>query len=386
MRVCHVCSAHDDDDSRVFHRACVSLARAGHDVHLIAASGRGEPYRRQGVEVHPIPPARTRRERFSRRSFVARLAASLEPDLFHVHEPELLGAVVKRAGSRPVVWDVHESYLDVLMAREWIPRFLRPAIRRAWDLRERSLLRRCSGVVAATEPIARRYYSLHSRVVVVANYPSRPPEASPRRLAGDGRTCVFAGSLGPDRGLREVIEALALLRRRDLAVRLALAGPPVSAEFLRELLDLARRLEVGDLVTYHGVLSKDEVAAFHARAAVGVVTYLPTGNSIAGLPTKLLECMSLGLPVVFSDFPVYREVAGTTGAGIAVDPRDPGQIADAIAWLIANPEAARAMGDRGFQAVRERFNWEAEWPKLLELYREVLPSPDPLPMTSPLRV
>ncbi len=373
MKVCHVCSAHDDDDNRVFHRTCVSLASAGYEVHLIAASSRRQPYVRGGVNLHPLPAAASRLERFARRSRIAGLAASLRPDLYHVHEPELLGPVLSRAGSRPVLWDVHESYLDVLMAREWIPRLLRPLGRRAWDLRERSLLRRCAGVIAATEPIASRYRELHPRVCVVANYPPRPNGEQSVRETADDRTCVFAGSLSPDRGLYEVIDALSLLRRRGTAVRLALAGQPVSKAFLQSLLDHAQRQAVGDLVHYYGLLSKEEVAKLHSRATVGLATYLPTGNSMAGLPTKLLECMSLGLPVVFSDFPVYREVAGDTGAGIAVNPRDSVQVADAIERIVKAPAAAKAMGDRGFRAVRERFNWEAEWPKLLGMYRLVLP-------------
>jgi glycosyltransferase involved in cell wall biosynthesis len=369
MRICHVCSAHDEDDARVFHRACVSLAGAGHEVHLIAASSVSEPHVRNGVRVHPLPMARSRRERILRRSRVADLAARLQPDLFHVHEPELLGPVVKRSGSRPVIWDAHESYLDVLMAREWIPAWARPLARVAWDRRERSLLRRCAGVIAATGPIAARYRRLHANVQVVANYPRRPTVAWIAPTHANGPTCGFAGSLSPDRGLDRVVSAIALLRRRGLEVRLALAGRPTSSAFLPGLMEQARRESVEDLVTYHGVLSKDEVVRFYGRSTIGVVTYLPTGNSIAGLPTKLLECMSVGLPVVFSGFPVYREVAGETGAGIAVDPESAVEIADAVERLSRDPSAAAAMGERGFHAVQERFNWEAEWPKLLEVYQ-----------------
>jgi len=303
---------------------------------------------------------------------VAELAASLAPDLFHVHEPELLGPVLKRAGSRPVIWDVHESYLDVAMAREWIPRWLRPLAREAWDRRERELLTRCAGVAVATGPIAERYRRLHRNVQVVANYPRRPPATRPIRQPANGTTCAFAGSLSPDRGLRQVISAIGVLRRRGHVVHLALAGRPATADFLPSLMEHAKREAVEDLVSYHGVLSKDDVVQFYGKATIGVVTYLPTGNSMAGLPNKLLECMSAALPVVFSGFPVYREVAGESGAGIAVDPENDVQIADAFERLIRDPASAREMGDRGFEAVQQRFNWEAEWPKLLEIYRVAL--------------
>jgi hypothetical protein len=102
-RICHVCSAHPVDDGRVFHRACVSLAEAGFDTHLIATSPGEAPYELKGVTVHPLPKAASQRERFRRRKQVAKTAADLRPDLYHVHEPELVGAVLARAGKTPVV-------------------------------------------------------------------------------------------------------------------------------------------------------------------------------------------------------------------------------------------------------------------------------------------
>ena len=80
--------------------------------------------------------------------------------------------------------------------------------------------------------------------------------------------------------------------------------------------------------------------------------------------------------MVCSDFPKYREVAEKTGAGIMVDPTKPEQIADAIESLVRNPALARQMGEAGKRAVRERFNWNVERVKLLQLYHEILSPPD----------
>jgi hypothetical protein len=129
MKVCHVCNAHSVDDGRVFHRACVSSADAGYEVHLFAAGDGTEAYCHRGVTIHPLPKCHSRTERLVRRSRVAQMAADLEPDLFHVHEPELLGSVIRFAKSRPVIYDVHESYLDVLKERDWIPKWLKPFAR-----------------------------------------------------------------------------------------------------------------------------------------------------------------------------------------------------------------------------------------------------------------
>jgi glycosyltransferase involved in cell wall biosynthesis len=372
MRVCHVCNGHSVDDGRVFHRACVSLVEAGYEVHLFAVGKGTEAYCHRGVMIHPLPISQSRSERLMRRSCVAQMAADLKPDLFHVHEPELLGSVTRYAGSRPVVYDVHESYLDVLKERDWIPKWLRPIVGSAWERWERQLVRRCAGVVVVTERIAQRYNRFHEKVRVVSNYPDVSGIEDLPPVTRDGITCVFAGVLMPDRGLSQVLAALAILKGRGLAVPLALAGPALSEEYLFSLLGEADRLGIRELVDYHGVLSKEEAIAFQQRASIGLVPYLPVANSMASMANKLLECMALGLPVVFSDFPNYREVAGASGAGIAIDPTKPEQIANAIEYLICNPNLASQMGEAGRCAVHERFNWSLERSKLLDLYRDIL--------------
>jgi glycosyltransferase involved in cell wall biosynthesis len=373
VRVCHVCSGHSVDDSRVFHRACVSLAKAGYDVHLIATgTARSDgPYAEKAVTVHPLP-REGRLRRLARRGRVARLAASLNPDLFHVHEPELLGPVVRIAGSRPVIWDVHESYGDVLMQRAWIPRLLRGASRALWLRQETQLLRRCAAVIAVTEQIATRYQRLHPRVRVVANYPELADFRNDAGVARDARMCVFAGLLSPARGLTQAVHALSILRSRGKDVRLSLAGPVSPADYLATLLGEAERLGVPDLVTYHGRLSKSAATDLIARAGIGLVTYLPDRNSEAGLPMKLVECMAAGIPVIFSRFANYEAVAGASHAGIAVDPENSVQIADAIEKLVTSAAMARELGENGRRAARERFNWNAQLPTLLRLYREIL--------------
>ena len=225
IRVCHICSGHSIDDSRVFHRSCSTLASAGYDVHLIARGKQLETFICKGVVVHSLPAPPNRALRIWERTQIADLARRLNPDLYHVHEPELLGPVISRRDSRPVVWDVHESYLDVLMNRAWIPAAIRPLARGLWDLRERILLRQCAGVVAATESVAARYKGLGVRVEVVANFPQLSRfESFEEYLPRDGRTCVFVGGLSKDRGLHQAILALSILRKRGLDVPLLFAG------------------------------------------------------------------------------------------------------------------------------------------------------------------
>jgi glycosyltransferase involved in cell wall biosynthesis len=354
---------------------------------LIAQSQNQAIFEKMGVTIHPAPQWRSRRERFLGRARVAQMAKNLAPDLFHVHEPDLLGPIIAAAGSRPVIWDVHEAYLDVLDESYWISAPLRPVARLVWNLLEQRLVKQCAAVVVVTERIASRYQRVHPRVKVVANYPSLAGIDALPLEPRDGKTCVFAGGIDPDRGLWQVLQALALLNRKGLTIPLVLAGPPLSETYLRELLGEADRLGIGQQVQYEGVLTKVEATLLQNRASIGLVPYLPSTNTKVGMANKLFECMSVGLPLVFSHFPNYCEVAGICGAGLPVDPTQPRQIAEALECLVRNPELAKQMGEAGRRAVRERFNWASECTKLLALYQEVLDfkSPPPKRLLSPAR-
>jgi len=302
---------------------------------------------------------------------VVEMAAALRADLYHVHEPALLAPMIRHAGGAPVIWDVHEPYLGYLSESRWLPTPLRPLARFVWDKVERHSVRRCAAVVPATEWLAPRYQALHDRVVVVANFP---------RLGwlGDGDACtrrrnalVYAGSILPNRGVQQVLHAMASLIRRGTEVTLDLAGHS-SASFLEEVFATVGRLGLDEYVRYHGALRHEEAIALQRTCGIGLNVSLPGPGTQYGYPVKMFEFMLLGLPVVYSDLPTFRSVAGTADAGIAVDPEQPDQIADAIAHLLTNRERAAELGANGRRAVQERFNWNAEWHKLQALYRELV--------------
>lgn len=375
MRICHVCNGHSVDDGRVFHRACCTLAKAGYEVHLFA-EGRGvTAYQEQGVIIHPLPKAESRWQRYARASRVAQLASDLKPDLFHVHEPDLLGPVLARAGSRPVIFDVHETYLDQLQGSHWIPHWIKPLVLFAWDRWERRCVRRCAAVVVTTKLQGLRYSLFQDNVRLIANYPDLQWNDELPAIERDGITCVFAGVLRPDRGISQMLKALACLKSRGIYAPLALAGIPLSDHYLAELWDEAKQLGVREQVVYHGVLSKKEALFFQNKASIGLIADLPDSVFRTMLPTKLVECMSLGLPVVCSDLPVNREIGGESGAAILVNPTKPEEIADAIESLVRDPARAHRMGEAGMTAARDRFNWQAESKKLLNLYHQVIGTP-----------
>jgi glycosyltransferase involved in cell wall biosynthesis len=109
-----------------------------------------------------------------------------------------------------------------------------------------------------------------------------------------------------------------------------------------------------------------------AGADAGIVCFLPEPNNVNAGPTKLFEYMACGLPVVASNFPMWREVIEDNDCGLCVDPNDPMAIARALEYLADHPERREEMGRNGRQAVERQYNWQVEADRLLEAYARLI--------------
>jgi glycosyltransferase involved in cell wall biosynthesis len=121
-----------------------------------------------------------------------------------------------------------------------------------------------------------------------------------------------------------------------------------------------------------GRLSRNEVAELLAGVRIGIVPFHPVPNLINSWPTKLFEYMCAGIPVVASDFPLWREIIEKAKCGLLVDPLKPVQLAGAIEYLLTHAKEAEEMGRNGRAAVHRLFSWKSEERKLVDLYRAIL--------------
>ncbi len=370
IKVCVLTSVHPPFDGRIFHRAAKSLAQAGYEVVLIARHDREEVI--DGVRVVPLPQPRNRLHRMTKVLLqLYDLAVQEDADVYHFHDPELMivGLLLKKRGKK-IIWDVHEHYPNSILDKYYLAKPLRRLIAASFDLFERATVRFFDYVIYTTPFVGQRYRTMKVRSGPVENYPIlRLSETFPRQPQ---QQILYLGGMARIRGLVEVVEAFALVAKKHPEWELDLVGSSRPASFEDELRDLARGLGIDARVKFTAWVPYEEKERLSCQASIGVITYLPHPNNTSCLPNKLFDYMLVGLPVIASNFPLYRAVVEPSQCGLLVDPTRPQEIAQAMEYLIEHPQEAQQMGENGRRAVRDKYNWEAESQKLLHIYDTVL--------------
>ncbi|HWH60042.1 MAG TPA: glycosyltransferase [Terriglobales bacterium] len=363
-RVVHMTSAHEWWDGRIFQKECRSLANAGYEV--IELTNEETDTHQDGVRIRGLGACRSRLHRVTSKMIVmACQGFRSRADVYHFHDPDLLPVgLLLRAFNKCVIYDIHEDVPRTVLHKHYVPARLRVPLMWLTELVENSAARAMSGLVAATPAIAHRFCRINSNTVVVNNFPILSELALTNRKAWSARSMsvAYIGGIAEGRGIREVLSAISQVP--ETGAKLELAGwysnPALETELIHS--------SAWRYVEWHGLLCRAGIAELLGSVRAGLVPFHPEPNCVTALPTKLFEYMSAGIPVIASDFPLWRSIVEGAGCGLLVDPCEPASIAKAISYLLTHDTEAEAMGKRGRAAVERQYNWGAEERSLLNFY------------------
>jgi glycosyltransferase involved in cell wall biosynthesis len=362
IKVVHLSSAHPDLDVRIFHKECCSLAANNvFDVHLVLAGV--EERVDQNVTIHSVPKIQDSRLKrmWSTVNDVYKKAVELDADVYHLHDPELLriAGKLKRRGKK-VIYDAHEDLPRQLLGKSYLK--FKGLISAGFERYENGVVKKLDGVITATPFIRDRFLKINPNTLDVNNYPLlREIDMIEDGDLKQNKVC-FIGGISKIRGITEVVKAMSLCD-----VELDLAGA-ISADFKREL----EQLEGWEKVNELGYIDRKTALQVKKECFAGLVTFLPLPNHINAQPNKIFEYMASGIPVIGSDFPLWRQIIRDNKCGICVDPNKPEEIAKAIMYLKDHPSEAKEMGAKGRKLVSETYNWSAEEKKLVEFYNGLM--------------
>ena len=365
-KIAHLTTVHARSDTRIFEKETSSLAAVGFNTYLLVGDGLKNTSKNSVTILDIGAPSKNRMLRMAIQPFrMWRVARNINANLYHIHDPELIpiGILLKIMG-KSVIYDSHEDAPRDILSKSWIPRILRAFISRAFEIIEDISSKHFDAVVCATPHINKRFSKTAKQCIVVNNYPlEHELVAAPSAESRDSSTICYIGTIEKIRGIFEIINAI-----EQLDAKLILAGPFDSPETESK----ARSLSGWSKVDYRGTVDRNSVKEIMAKSSVGLVLLHPAPNHINAQPNKMFEYMSASLPVVGSNFALWREIIEKEKAGICVDPLNPKAIASAIKKIIDNPFFAKEMGNAGRRAVQDKYTWKSEAIKLIQLYNKII--------------
>ena len=378
-----------------------TLMAAGHEVHLLCtrdARDRAElPATIQGLRIHTVR-RRADLHGWRRRipnlpllwfydarwgGRIRELAKELGRfDVVHVHDLPLV-RTGQRAAKRMralVVADLHENYPMVMpLYTEGakltpVSRFLLDPQR--WERYEEKSVSTCSAVIAVADAMKLRLSKVgvpSARITVVENFVdierflSYPLDAGMREELGDSYLITYAGGFLQNRGLDTTLQAMAKVVQVVPEATLVLVG---DGKIRNELETLTRQLGLQQHVRFEGWVEFSRLPSYFAASDVCILPLIQSTHTDATTSHKLFQYMLMGKPVVASASGETGRMIQEADCGLLFPPGDSEALSDALIRL-TDPELRERLGERGREAVLDRYNWSRSAARLLHVYEEL---------------
>lgn len=368
MNVCHVTSAHGRYDTRIFQKECSTLADEKFNVFLIVNDNQDNELVNDVKIVSTGFVAKSRLDRIRNgKKYSLSKILEIKPDVVHLHDPELLMIVKKIRKKLPkcqIIFDSHEDVGAQIRGKEWIPAFMRSMIAGIYNSLEKSRFKKLSAIITVTPHLYERVKALNPNTLMVANFPL----IDSIKLTDDSKksaSLVFAGGIEAQWNHHVLLNAI-----KDVEVEYRLCGK-ADTEYLSKLMQHPS----WNKVNYYGQVSFDKVQEIIGESMIGMVLlqYSANTNWENGTlgNTKIFECMANGIPVICTDFTIWKEIIDKYSCGIYVKPNEEESIRKAVNCLLEQPDLAKKMGENGRKAIQEEYNWGFDSKKLVDLYKRL---------------
>lgn len=358
-------SVHTQEDTRIFHKECVSLAKAGYDVYLVS---QGTQYDKSGVHLYGISKETSGKlsRIFVFSNKVYETALSIDADIYHLHDPELLiyASRLKKKG-KTVIFDSHENSLEFIEDKQWIPAIFKGITSNFYRKYATNCFSKIDALITVSPHITEQLKKINPETYQVTNYPIYQDYDNKNRDFSKPILC-FTGGISEQWSHELILDAI-----DDIdGVEYNLCG---SAE--ENYIDSLKQKNGWCKVNYYGKVPFSQSVEIQMASNIGMALLKPSKNTGGMMGTigntKLFEFMMAGMPLICTGFDLWKEIINQYNCGICIDSLDKTTIKEAITYLMDHPNEAKTMGENGKRAAREVFNWETQESILLDLYKNL---------------
>ena len=281
-------------------------------------------------------------------------------DFVHCHDLDTLqiGVWLKKKLNTKLIYDAHDLFIAYAKSKN-LPRMIIKLIENF----EKKLLSNVDGIVTVNEALANFYENLYNKPIqIVMNC----KELVTKRYIKPNNeifTIFYAGILGRERFFPEIVDIVGNIDK----VKLVIAGKKENI-----WKEVKKRSELYDNVEYIGTIPFKEVInlTLNADCIIAMVSPKNMGTKLATL-NKQFEAMICGRPIITTRGTYAGELTEKLKCGLTVE-YNAEAIKEAIIKLRDNPKLCEKLGKNALQAAIEKYNWENEKKKLLEMYKSMV--------------
>ena len=374
LKVCHLISAFGRFDTRIFYKQAISLKMSGYNVHIITNDGLPDE-EKEGIHIwhSGFKPGSGKVKRILHgKKYTYKKALEINADIYQIHDPELISVGLKLKRKRKkIIYDAHENFTKQILQKEWIPKLFRKILSRWASQYLKRTLKKYDAVIGVSPNMEKEFLEEYKldEVKIVTNYPLVEKLPIPRidfeTYSVRAKNICYVGTINREWKNEYIIQAT-----DELDFTLLLAG-----DCAQDYLENLKAYKQWKYVNFYGRIPFDKVEDIFNQSIAGfvLIDYVPNCNYKIGTLgiNKLFENMKAGLPVICTDFILWKEIIDRYKCGIYVNPNDYEQIKNAIKYIIDNPREAYQMGQNGITAVETEFNWNKQREKYLDVYERI---------------
>jgi glycosyltransferase involved in cell wall biosynthesis len=366
-RVCYFTSK-PVSDARIFEKVSTTLVNAGYEVYIVTPNVKNEI--KNGVNIIGFP--------YSKHGLINRIfilprllynkALEINAEIYQFNDPASLiyGSKLKKKGKK-VIFDSIEDHPTLIFEKKIFPYLIQYLISKFYTLYEFYYCKKFDGIISCYHWTDLRLKKACENSQLIFNFPILKNFIESRDK-NSGRTICYAGLFSKMWYIQNILTAMNSIEN----IQFILAGNLADEAYMKSLKNhLSWRK-----VNYLGQVNHQDVyEKIYSKSSIGIalLDYIPLCKyNIGNLSNnKLFEYMMAGLPVICTDFILWKEVVEKNNCGICVNPRNISEIIDAINYLLNNPEIAMQMGRNGRDAVFKEYNWNTQTQKLLSVYEKI---------------
>ena len=386
-------------DTRV-EKETRALLNAGHKIVLLSLGKKGTPLVENinGIKVVRVLPPENLRfwrnvwfsvffYRFFWKNALENIVEQYGIDAIHVHDLPLVKTAlfVAKKFNVPIIADLHENFPEGI--RVWrkiemtvgtnVFNLISPVWR--WKRLEKSLLKKVDKLITVVDEAKYHYVDecgiSAEDITVVINTADLElfdnieiDKSLVSKYKNDFVISYIGSFFAHHRGLDTVIKAMLKISEKIPNAKLLLVGQGQIEESLKKL---CSDLKVRNNVVFTGWVDFNFVPTYIAISDVCLVPHYSSGHTNTTIPHKLFHYMAMKKPVIVTDCKPLKRIVEECDCGIVVPSGNYDKMAEAIVRLSEDKEFARELGRNGRSMVEERYNWNNEGTKLVEVYNNL---------------